>query len=187
MLNRLGPNLDRNEARLLEQRRHLLSAVAASPIVDCGQLDDLGACCLQLVIPDGARPGLRLRPPHVTVPTEPPGCNTRFTSARHCSGDGRWKRTKATIATSKRLAGSASLCTSMSASGHECLSLARRSMPCERSMPTMTALGAARWIAGNNAPAPVPMSMTWLVLPDNGSRAIRRSPTGRMIGLQSPS
>ncbi len=63
MLNRLGPNLDRNEARLLEQRRHLLSAVAASPIVDCGQLDDLGACCLQLVIPNDARQGLILRPP----------------------------------------------------------------------------------------------------------------------------
>src|SRR5216683_2968640 len=63
MLDQLGPNLDRNEARLLEQRRHLLSAVAASAIVDCGQLDDLGACCLQLAIPSGARQGLILRPP----------------------------------------------------------------------------------------------------------------------------
>src|SRR5438270_528896 len=35
MLNRLGPSFDRNETRLLEQHGHLLSAVAASPIVDC--------------------------------------------------------------------------------------------------------------------------------------------------------
>jgi len=38
-------------------------------------------------------------------------------------------------------------------------------MPCERSTPTMTALGAARFIAGINAPAPVPMSTTLLVVP----------------------
>src|SRR5213595_1959064 len=63
MLDRLGPYIDRDESRLLEQRSHLLSAVAAIPIVDCGQLDHPRARCLQLVIPNGARRGLCLRPP----------------------------------------------------------------------------------------------------------------------------
>src|SRR5207245_8906043 len=96
MLNRLGPNLDRNEARLLEQRRHLLSAVAASPIVDCGQLDDLGACCLQLVIPDGARPGLRLRPPMYPFPRSllaaTPGSPLRGIVRATAGGRGRRRR-----------------------------------------------------------------------------------------------
>ncbi len=52
VLNRLTPNLDRDEACLPKQRRHLLSAVAAGTVVGGRQLEVVGSGCFQFLVPD---------------------------------------------------------------------------------------------------------------------------------------
>ena len=52
VLDGFTPNLWRNEARVIKERGHLLQAVAAGPVVGGGQLEDMSAGRVHLLIPD---------------------------------------------------------------------------------------------------------------------------------------